>query len=265
MRIRNIEKKDYNQLVLHCKNVLNYYSFFNNYNDDLNVGLATYLLHNILASANYGFVLDYNGLIVGVFLGRIPSEQIKENIFTYDELKDIGFDDSMTSTFFNVQDANQEEIKNLEFKTNEIYHQMIDKYSDIVFNKPEILLFSILPKHRGRGLSNIMLNKFKYDITGYDFSEYYLFTTTLCDYRYYEHKKMQFVKELIYDETNASHEMARFLPLPTYGIIYYTNIYNDKNYDGVAEEIIHENDEEIRDSKERFDELANEKLWKWDK
>lgn len=249
MKIRNIEKKDYNQLVLHCKNVLNYYSFFNNYNDDLNVGLATYLLHNILSSANYGFVLDYNGLIIGVLLGRIPSENITKNIFEYEDLKETGFDDSMTSSFFNANDLNQEEIRNLEFKTNEIYHQMLEKYNDIIFNKSEILLFSILPKHRGRGLSNIMLDKFKYDIAEHGFYEYFLFTTTLCDYQYYEHKKMQFVKEIIHDDTTASYELARFLPLPTYGIIYYTNINNDKNYDGVVEEIIHEDDQELQETK----------------
>ncbi|WP_412032701.1 hypothetical protein [Malacoplasma muris] len=242
MKVRKVEKKDYNQLVLHAKNVINYYDFFDNYNDELNTGLATFLLNNMIRNVNYGYVIEYNGLIVGVLLASIPDYK-HQNIFSDQDLIDLNVEEADNINFFKTLDDNQEEIKNLEIYTNQVYYEMFQKYSDIVSNRSEILMFSILPKHRGRGLSDILYNKFKFDIIEYGYPDFCLFTTTNCDYGYYEHKKLQFVKEIMYDSSNVNEELAKFLSIPMFGIIYYGNANAPKEYDGVAEEIIEENNQ----------------------
>ena len=42
MKIRDVAKKDYAQLIVHCKNVLNYNKFFNVYNENLHNRMAMY-------------------------------------------------------------------------------------------------------------------------------------------------------------------------------------------------------------------------------
>lgn len=128
MKVRKVEKKDYNQLVLHAKNVINYYDFFDNYNDELNTGLATFLLNNIMKNVNYGYVIEYNGLIVGVLLASIPDYKY-ENIFTEQDLNDLNVEESNSINFFKTLDDNQEAIKNLEIYTSQVYYEM---YQNIV-------------------------------------------------------------------------------------------------------------------------------------
>lgn len=239
MKIRDVAKKDYAQLIVHCKNVLNYNKFFNVYNENLHNRMAMYWLHKMFLDINYGKVIEYNGLIVGVLLAHIPNYKL-ENVFNEVDLQKLNHLEHSNINSMVALDENQTEIKNLELYTHDVHKSMFEKYHELVTNNAQILLFSILPKHRGRGLSNILFNRFKYDIIEFETPYYCLFTTTLCDYQYYEHKKMQFVKEIMFDESNTNTIMAEFLELPVYSIIYYSDARYPEGYDPVVEEIIAE-------------------------
>lgn len=246
MILRKVEKKDYPQLVVHAKNVCNYYSFFNNYNDELNTKIGEYLLNHLLETANYGLVIEYNEIIIGVLLANVLDDNRKLLFDKYTKemmnITEIDLDNYV------CEDANQEAIKQLELFTGYINQQMYQKYVDLIKNKNELLMFSILPNHRGRGLGELLMKRFKFDIIELKQPEYYLYTTTICSYQYYEHKKMQSVKEIIYDQTNANEEIKKIIDLPMYGIIYYTNALYDKNYDPIAEVAIIENNNQQSNS-----------------
>lgn len=238
MILRKVDKNDYPQLVVHAKNICNYYNYFDNYNDELNTKLGEYLLHHLLETANYGIVLEYNNVIIGVLLANVIDDNRKllfdKNTKEMMNIKDVDLEN------YQSNDNNQETIKQLEIHTGYVYQKMIEKYVDLIKGKNELLMFSILPNHRGRGLSELLMNRFKFDILEIKQPEFYLYTTTICSYQYYEHKKMESVKEIIYDQTNANDELKKMLDLPMFGIIYYSSATYDKKYDALAEKLVDE-------------------------
>lgn len=236
MNITDLQKKDYYQLVEHAKNIVNYNDIFVYYNETLHTQLATHWLNSILLYVNYAKVIRYNGLIVGVILAHIPNYELKA-IFHETDLKKFNSYEYSDIESFIAYDENQLEIKNLEILTNETYESMVKKHQELLSERAEILMFSVLPKHQGRGLSNILLNRFKYDIIEYNCPEFFLFTTSLCNFSFYEYKKFAYIKEAMLDIGNVNETQVEYFPLPLYGIIYYYDARFPNNYDPIADEI----------------------------
>lgn len=217
MKLRKLIKEDYNQLIIHAKNICNYYDLYINYNDKLNTEIGIYLLDSLLKETNYGIVLEYKNQIIGVLLAKIVDSKFS-NIFDESELTNIDLENIITD------DYNQNTIKQIRIQTSKVHSEMLEKYSELVNNKSELLMFAILPEHQGRGLSELLLERFKFDLHENHLNDFFLYTSSLCKYTYYEHKQYQCVKEVIFDKNNSNNEIERIINLPMYGMIFYAKV-----------------------------------------
>lgn len=249
MILRNFKLDDLSKLVKHSSNILNYDSIAPT-SKEFNELISQYSLNNIIDKANYGIVLEENDDIVGVLLARINDGSKNlisdKNLHLIDCSKIINEIESKKFT------EKELALYRLEIKTIETYKKILDDVSRVVGFSSKLLFFSVLPSHQKRGLSKLLFNKFLKHLRSKQLHKFYLYTTSLCSYNYYEHIKMSCLRTDMITKSDSDVTLVQLLKdkLPIIGMIFHSDVKNfdiDTNApikDPVIDEILVNNKEE---------------------
>lgn len=249
MVLRNFKIDDFDKLVKHASNILNYNSLLS-ISCEFNELISQYLLNNIINQATYGIVLEENNDIIGVLLARVNDGS--KYLISDKNLHMIDCTDILKKLESTNNSENEMAIYRLEHRTMEAYKQIINDVSRVIGFSSELLFFSILPSHQKRGLSKLLFSKFLNHLKSKQLHRFYLFTTSLCSYNYYEYIKMSCVRSEIITKNDDDRILVDKLngKLPITAMIFHADVKNfDQNTyapieDPVIDEILVNNKEE---------------------
>ena len=241
MILRNFKLDDFDKLIKHSSNILNYNSIAP-ISEEFNKLISQYSLNNIIDKATYGIVLEENDDIVGVLLARVNDGS---KYLISDKNINLINCSKIIKELESEKTSNDElALYRLELRTIEGYKQIIEDVSRVVGFSSELLFFSVLPSHQKRGLSKVLFNKFLKHLKSKQLHRFYLFTTSLCSYNYYEYIKMSCVRTEIITKQDSDTYLVNLLKnkLPMTGMIFHADVKNfdDDTYAPINDPVIDE-------------------------
>lgn len=170
------------KLIVDIPNVIDNFSLDYDYQLDF----ARLFLNNSIKRANVFYILENDKKIIGALFAYIPNFiSSKENIYNYIYASILN---RKLFSKWMIKDLNRIELKILkqELLIEDEYQQNV--WKDTVKNNDsgEILFLSVDSNYQGQGLSKQLLKVFFDDLENNNIKKYHLFTTTNCDYEYYE-------------------------------------------------------------------------------
>lgn len=214
--------KYYSQIINHAKNILNYEQFDEEKNNVFYDKLSQYFLNIILSKSNYGYMLILDNKVVGVIFCFIPNYQ---KTFLNPEEVQINNE----KILFEIQKLKlsniQKTILDIEMLTNINNDEIYKVFNYDLKDSCEIMFLSVLKEYQNKKIGSTITNNFINDIKKLNFHKIHLYTTTLCNYKYYEYKKMNSFKlDIIGNKSkNPNFEMI-IKDFPLIGIVYYCDI-----------------------------------------
>lgn len=186
-KLKNIISKydeilDLSKLIVDIPKVINDI----NLDSDYRLDFAKLFLNNTIKRANVFYILENNKKIIGALFAYIPNFiSNKENVYNH-----------LYASFLNKKIFNKWTLKNFNKTESDILKQELfieNEYQNKVWKRTlknndssEILFLSVDSRYQGQGLSKKLLKTFFDDSKSNNIEKYHLFTTSNCDYEYYE-------------------------------------------------------------------------------
>lgn len=148
--------------------------------------LSQYFLNNSIKRANVFYILENDSQIIGALFAYIPDYcSEKDNVDNYK------FASNLNCTLLKklkYENFTQDEFKILkkELLIEKEYCKNVWANTIKKNDSSEILFFSIANAHQKKGYSKALLNIFLEDTKICNIKKYHLFTTSNCDFEYYE-------------------------------------------------------------------------------
>lgn len=186
-KLKNIIPK-YDKILHLSKLIVDIPSTINNVvlNSDYKLDFAKFFLNNTIKRTNVFYILEKDKKIIGALFAYIPNFiSSTENIYNYlyaSLLNKKIFDEWMSKDF----NKTELEVLKQELLIEKEYQKQVWKNTLRNNDSSEILLLSIDPNYQGQGFSKKLLNSFFNDSINLNTKKYHLFTTSNCDYEYYE-------------------------------------------------------------------------------
>lgn len=218
MQVVSITKKDYNDVFVLTKELLNHQYFLTEENNLLIDALAHYAVGFLVKHATHGyFVENDNKERIGLIVFSIPNAK---------PLFDIRYLDVHGTNLKKYVRENQvtpieSQLIRYEMDTIKNSLHLIRDFNKFVVNKAEISVLYIKEEYQGKGISRSLLSKFYDDILLNGNLDFYLYTTNFYNYNFYEKLKMKKISKLIYDEKNAPSYIKKKVQIPYYGMLYF--------------------------------------------
>lgn len=217
MKLIKIKSEDFNDLLDVFKQYINYDYFFTDSNQYFVDILSEYGSSFIFSKATHGFFLvDNRNNRIGTILFSIPNKpQLFENTcFDYDG---VNLKNTLSRIKLNPIESQVLKLE-IDVLKNKVF--LFNKYKEFIANKAELLLFYINEKHRGKGLSNSLLSAFTSEILINGYHDYFLYTTSLHNFEFFDHLKLQRITKAIYTKQTCPNYLQSKIIVPYYGMIY---------------------------------------------
>ncbi|MDE5767650.1 MAG: hypothetical protein K2H56_03800 [Malacoplasma sp.] len=224
MEIVEIKEKDYSKVIELTKQLLNFDYLLSKENEKFNDALSTFVTSTIVKDATNGaFIETLDGKKIGMMIYKIPTNpklfssvltdfQTNLNVFQK-YIRDFGITN------------NEKIIINKEIDVANSFRYLANQYEEFIYNKAEIDLLWIHPQHRGKYLSKSLFKKFFDDLQKSFIDDFYLYTTSEHNFRFYEKINMQSFETIVYDNRSSPEYLKYKFKIPYKAFIYFGNRY----------------------------------------
>ncbi|MEG0992029.1 MAG: GNAT family N-acetyltransferase [Malacoplasma sp.] len=190
-RLKDIKVK-YKELVGLSKLIINISNKTSNI--EFENDLAKYFLNNSIKRANVLYILENNNELIGALFAYIPNYcAANETINNYTYATNLNTSILKKLKYKNLS-AEELKILQHELLMEKEYTKNVWSHTIKRNDSAEILFFSIAENHQKKGHSKPLLNAFLDDVRINNIKKYHLFTTSTCDFEYYEKLGMKRIK-----------------------------------------------------------------------
>jgi len=148
-------------------------------------------LNTCLNQSSFGKVAELDGKVVGVILGKANAEPKNMRLFqTSEEIEII--------TLMNAPEELRKRIINDSSFETKASIQLLEK-SPVDYDG-SIELFAVLEEAQGYGLGGLLFEEMMTYFKSHHVKNYYLFTDTACNYRFYDYKGLRRIGTLPYND-----------------------------------------------------------------
>lgn len=222
MKIIEIKEKDYSKVIELAKELLNFDYLLSKENEKFNNALSTFVTSTIVKDATNGaFIQTGDGQKIGMMIYKIPNNQklfpslltdFQTNLDVFKKyIRDFGITN------------NEKIILNKEIDVANAFKYLSKQYEEFIYYKAEIDLLWIHPKHRGKYLSKSLFKKFFDDLDKVFVEDFYLYTTSEHNFRFYEKINMQCFETTVYDNKTSPEYLKYKFKIPYKAFVYFGN------------------------------------------
>lgn len=219
MELIKIKSDDLDKVFMLSKQLLNYDSFLTYENKNFVNTLSNYTSSILLSKATDGYFVIENNKTIGMIVYSVPNRPFLFN----QEILNVHKDELKHYLKTNKLNPIESQIVRYEFDTIRNSVAMYHKYKQLILGKAEIILLFIKKSHRGRGISKSLMNLFYEDIGKSFLKHFYLYTTSMLNFKFYEHLQMNRINSTIYKQGYCPSYIATKINLPYVGMLFFGN------------------------------------------